>query len=138
MIGGSDGRQYTCKHPVLGDFTFFPKAGEDGKYFPGGLTTEDDNASATGSGLHVQKKTMKLAYYETAPIINDALNEIQIHQLQTLSASTIEGTWTLEMNSGSTLSGTGMPVGDLIVNTTDGNIDSFKIMFSGKVIELGA
>lgn len=101
-----------CDHPTLGNFRFQAKANESFTFDKGGVRTNDDSSSVTGSGEMIQQMNRVLWSIE-GPVAVDMISENETQGLPDLAASPELGDWTFTHISGTIYRGKGKPVGDL-------------------------
>lgn len=119
--------EVAVQHPVLGNYRFSPKANEAFTLDKGGVRTDDDESSITGSGQGIYKKNMKRWSVE-GPSAVDFLSDNEMGGMNALAASPVECIIILTHISGQVYKATGMPVGDL---KTDTNTGAITMKFAG-------
>ena len=92
---GSDVREVTYNHPVLGGGKLSCKANESSKIDLGGLRNADDKAMITGDGKKITQKTMSRSVFELPPVAWDKTSADELAKLTALAASPIGATWTV-------------------------------------------
>lgn len=124
---GGDIIDVTCAHSALGTFRFAPKANEAFTLNKGGIRNNDDNNGTTGAGIAIWQKN-RMRWSLEGPIAVDLASDNEMAGLDKLSASPIEGVWTLTSIAGVVYTGKGMPVGEL---PTDSNTVQLTLKVAG-------
>jgi hypothetical protein len=132
MPTGGDIREITWNHPTLGSGRFLPKAGEDSTYDLGGYKTDDSDTNVDSGGNFINSKQRKPWMFQVSNIAWDMKNpnRQELEQMQAMSDSFDEATFTMTNINGVTYMGTGTIVGDIQGSGKDCTI-SFKIMGGG-------
>lgn len=131
---GGDVIEAVCAHPVLGTYRFAAKANEAFTLNKGGIRTNDDANGITGGGVAIYQKNRQRWSLE-GPIAVDMVSDNEMAGLDALAAHPAPGTWTLTTISGAVYKGTGVPVGDLNVDTNTAQ-QTLKIAGSGQLQKL--
>jgi hypothetical protein len=131
---GGDILEATCLHPTLGTFRFEAKANEAFTLDKGGIRNDDSADGITGAGTMIVKKTNTRWSLE-GPVAVDMLGDIEMSGLNDLAASTDPGVWTLTSISGAIYKGTGIPVGDLNIDTNTSQL-KLKVAGGGKLEQI--
>lgn len=128
---GGDIIEITYNHPTLGTGTFFPKAGEDNSYFPGGVLTESADDAIDGGGNPIWRKTRKRAFFEIV-VSNDNNTNMDLEKALVLSAHPVAADWTFSIINGVVYGGRGVPVPDF-----EGNVGqaTFTLRIEGGVFK---
>jgi hypothetical protein len=129
MAIGGDLIEITVNHPVLGTRRFFPKSAEDSTLDPGGFRDTDDANMITGSGEAIRQKN-RVRWSLEATIAYDANERDDAAFIADLSASPIEGDWTVSVINGVVYGGKGLPVGDIQPNLNAATM-TLKVSGSG-------
>jgi hypothetical protein len=124
---GGDIVEANCVHPTLGTFRYETKTGEAFTSDSGGLRNDDSDDNVTASGIMIVKKKMVMWSFDGS-IVVDIKADTQVGSLKAMAASADPGVWTFTHISGSVSTGTGMPVGDLKVDT---NTAMLKLKIAG-------
>jgi hypothetical protein len=124
---GGDILEVTYNHPTLGSGTFFPKAGEDSTFDPGGFRGDDDANGIDGGGRAIRKLNRARWSFEVM-IANDMNTANDLKKIADLAASPVEADWTVAHVNGSVWRGNGNPVGDVNAN---GNAGTMNLKVSG-------
>ena len=127
MYIGGDITDAVCSHPTLGDFRFSAKAGEAFNCDKGGIRNDDSSDGVTGNGQLIVKKTM-VRWSLEGNVAVDMKSDLEQSSLNALAASGDPGIWILSSLSGAVWKGTGVPVGDLIIDT---NTAQLKLKVAG-------
>jgi hypothetical protein len=113
--------EITFNHPTIGTGTFFPKAGEDSTFDPGGFRGNDDANLVDGGGRTIRQLNRVRWSYE-GDITWDMNNTNEVELINQLAASPVEATWTISHINGTVWGGKGAPVGDVQGNGNNGTI----------------
>lgn len=122
--------EIVCNDATLGDFRFYPKANEDFTGDKGGIRNNDDANQLTASGENMVQKN-RVRWSIEGIILMDVGNT----DLETLSESTAEQTWTFTHISGTVWKGKGTIVGDIQHATNTGTV-TLKVSGAGKLQEI--
>jgi hypothetical protein len=117
MAVGGDIVEIKYSHPTLGDWTFFPKAGEDNSYFPGGVVTQSDANMIDGGGNPIYQKNRQRGYFNVV-VANDQNNGQDLEKALAVSGSVLPADWTFSLINGTVYSGSGTAVDPL-----EGNVN---------------
>lgn len=126
VIAG-DVTEITYNHPTLGTGTFFPKAGEDSTFDPGGLRANDDANGVDGAGRTIKQLNRARWSFE-GTIANDMNTENDLAKVAALAADPVDADWTFSHINGTVWKGKGSPVGDVAAN---GNAGTMTLKVSG-------
>lgn len=126
VIAG-DVTEITYNHPTLGTGTFFPKAGEDSTFDPGGLRSNDDANGVDGAGRSIKQLNRARWSFE-GTIANDMNTENDLAKVAALAADPVDADWTFAHINGTVWKGKGSPVGDVGAN---GNAGTMSLKVSG-------
>lgn len=131
MAVGGDIIEITYNHPTLGTGTFFPKAGEDNSYFPGGVLSESADDGIDGAGNPIWRATRKRAFFEVV-VANDQNQRNDLEIAIALSAHPVPANWTFSIINGVVYGGQGKPVPDF-----EGNVgqSTFTLRVEGGVFK---
>ncbi|MBP1638976.1 MAG: hypothetical protein H6Q17_559 [Bacteroidetes bacterium] len=132
MFQGADFLQIGIKHATLGTLTLYPKSGENGQIDYGGLETESDQKSITGSGEAIYKTSVKRWAVETPPIAWRKSSTDTLQSIKNMANSYLECDFTFELADGTIWVGTGRIVGELKGATLDSTFP-LKIEGGGKL-----
>lgn len=124
FIGGDLIEIAATNSDIGGTKVFFPKAGEDSTFDPGGIRTNDDKSGTTsqGQGIYIKNNSR----WEMNAVIGwDANTNKELEALEALQKSTQETDWLFTFSNGAQYSAKGMPVGDLAGNLNQATI-AFK------------
>lgn len=117
----------SCDHDELPSRVFEPKGGEDHNTMLGGFKSNDDDGNFTAAKQRIDQQDP----YPWSMEVTIGANDGDIKALQDFENSPLEGQWTATFANGETRTGTGKPVGDLVLNQQAGTIP-FKIAGSGE------
>ena len=123
--------EITVNHPILGDFSFDAKAAEDTTIDRGGFRVNDDASMVGGSGANI-KQMNRVRWSLEATILNDTQIKLDAENINALSNSPLDATWTFAWISGTILKGEGTPVGDVQANGNAGTM-TLKVAGGGKL-----
>lgn len=129
MFVGGDILEVTYTHPVVGSGSFFPKAGEDFTFDPGGVRSEDNEDGIAGNGEMIDTMTRKRWSME-GPIANDMNDFNDLDVLKKLAAHPVAANWTVSIINGTVWGGKGKPVGEIKASVKNSSIP-IKISGSG-------
>lgn len=129
MASGGDILEIDCKHPVLGQFKFNPKSGEDSEFDLGGYRSNDDANGITAQGSMIDQIN-RVRWMFNVAIEWDDINGNEAEDLAALQQSPVLGEWTIRRINGKVYRGTGKPVGDIKPNGNNSTI-SFKVSGGG-------
>jgi hypothetical protein len=124
---GGDILEITFNHPTLGSGTWFPKAGEDSTFDPGGFRSTDDANMVDGGGRNI-KQLNQVRWSFEGVIAWDANVANELEVARQLAADPVDAEWTVTHINGTVWGGTGSPVGDIQGN---GNAATMNIKLSG-------
>lgn len=124
---GGDIIEIRYSHPTIGSGVWFPKAGEDSTFDPGGIRGDDDANGVAGNGKAIRKLNRVRWSFE-GTIAWDANVANELDQAERLAADPVEAEFTISHINGTVWGGTGAPVGDIQGN---GNAATFSIKLSG-------
>jgi hypothetical protein len=113
---GGDILEITVNHPVAGEFRFQAKSNESFNLDPGGLRSNDDANSVTGSGEMIDQMN-RVRWSMEGPVAVDMTSGNELENLPILAESPQLGTWTITHISGVIWKGLGKIVGDIVVDT---------------------
>lgn len=128
---GGDIKEVTYNHPTLGAGSFFPKAGEDSTFDPGGFRVNDDANSVDGTGNTI-KQINAVRWSCEVTISHDTNDRQEAEKIADLAAHPVDADWTISHINGTIWGGKGCPVGDIQFNGNAGTM-SFKISGGGKL-----
>ncbi|MDD5013663.1 MAG: hypothetical protein PHW73_00995 [Atribacterota bacterium] len=134
MFVGGDLIEISYKHPTLGSGTWFPKAGEDGTFDPGGYRAEDDANATTGDGQMIDKINRVRWSVEAVVAWDMAVND-ELDQARKLSESPVLADFTITHISGVIWGGKGKPVGDIQGNSNSAQM-SIKLAGGGRLTKI--
>jgi hypothetical protein len=134
MFTGGDILEVSYKHPTLGSGTWFPKAGEDGTFDPGGYRADDDANSITGDGQMIDKINRVRWSFEATVAWDMAVND-ELDQARKLSESPVLADFTFTHINGVIWGGKGKPVGDIQGNTNSAQM-SIKLSGGGRATKI--
>lgn len=117
---GGDIKEIQVNHPVLGNFTFDPKANEDGTFDPGGVRTNDDASQVTGNGKRI--KQMNNVGWSIECTVAWDNNPDTLGILKQLAGHPVDGDWTITRIDGTVWGANGNPVGDIQGSSNAGTI----------------
>jgi len=123
-VVSGDITEITCKHDELGDFTFYPVAGEDNTLQDGGFQNEQNTDAVDGSGRSLNKK-MRKKWSFSGPVawkMHDPDRD-EFADIKALEEHPDEGEWTFEHVSGAIWSATGTPAGGQEGNVGTGRFE---------------
>jgi hypothetical protein len=127
MAVGGDIIEITYNHPTLGSGIWFPKAGEDSTFDPGGFRGADDANQVDGSGKKIRQLN-RVGWFFEGTISWDANIANELDQAKALAGDPVEGDWTITSVNRTVWKGKGAPVGDIQGN---GNSATISIKISG-------
>lgn len=127
MASGGDIIEITYNHPTLGTGVFYPKAGEDNSYYPGGVLTSSDANMITGAGDPIWQQNRSRGYF-VATVANEQNSKQDMEKVIELSGHPEPADWTFTVINGVVYGGKGKPVGDY-----EGNINqsTFSLRVEG-------
>lgn len=126
-----DIREITYNHPTLGSGTYFPKAGEQSSFDPGGFRGEDDAQMVDGGGRNMKKLTQN-RWSAEAVVSWDANVTNELDTLKKLAADPVDGDYTISLVNGTVWGGKGSPVGDVKGDVSSGTI-ALKLAGGGEL-----
>jgi hypothetical protein len=124
---GGDITEIRWSHPVLGSGVWFPKAGEDNTFDPGGFRGNDD-ANMVDGGARTIRQLNRVRWSADVVISCDMNVANEDQQAKKLAAHPVEAEYIISHINGSVWKGKGAPVGDIQLNT---NQSTFPIKIAG-------
>lgn len=126
-VVAGDAVEITYNHPVLGTGTWFPKAGEDTTFNPGGFRVNDDANNTDGGGRFIKKLNRVIWSFE-GTVSWDANVTDELTQAKKLAAHAADADWTVQCGNGTVWSGKGTVIGDI---QGEGNEGTMEIKIGG-------
>ena len=111
--------EITYNHPTIGSGVLFPKANESNTIDLGGFRNNDDASQVTSAGQLMIQKNRVVGFFEVT-VENDHNVRNDLQRIVDLSGAAAQAEWTVQLINGAVYAGTGVPVGDLQVDTNTG------------------
>lgn len=127
MATGGDIIEITYSHPTIGSGVWFPKAGEDSTFDPGGFVSNDEENGIDGGGNMIDQMNRKRWSFE-GTLSWDANIKNELITVKQLASSPVLADFTITSINGTVWSGKGKPVGD---NKGNGNSATLPLKLAG-------
>jgi len=131
---GGDVLEIACTHPSVGTIRFDVKANESNTGDKGGIRTNDDANSVTGSGKNMRQLN-RVRWSWEGPVALDFLSNVELDAINKMAASPEEGVWTFSLIAGVIYKGKGSPVGEHNFDTNNAQ-STLKLAGGGELVPI--